>query len=269
MILFPPSKINLGLHVLDKRADGYHNLDTLMYQIPLCDVLEIIVSEKLSFQSSGLNIDVNSQENLCIKAFELLKNKFNIPPVSIHLHKIIPMGAGLGGGSSNASYTLIALNELYNLNLKPTDLEAFALELGSDCPLFINKSPQIARGRGEILKEIPFSLSGYFLKLINTGIHVSTKDAFSEIQFNKSINSIENIVSKPIHEWKNELTNDFESSVFSKYPVLQELKLKLYQEGAIYASMTGSGSTLFGIYENKPSPRFAKEFTFEKILTLE
>jgi 4-diphosphocytidyl-2-C-methyl-D-erythritol kinase len=254
MILFPPAKINLGLKVLDKRTDGYHNIESVMFQIPFCDILEIVKSEEFSFKSTGLEISGNSNDNLCVKAYEILKNKFNVSPVSIHLHKIIPMGAGLGGGSSDGTYTLLILNQLFELNLSEQQLREFALELGSDCPLFVNDFPQIAKGRGELLEKIEVNLSGKYLYIINLGIHVSTKEAFQNLELNRfeKHQDFINLFKKDYSSWKNNLINDFEYSVFKLHPELANLKEKLYKSGAVFAAMTGSGSTLFALFENNP-----------------
>lgn len=267
MILFPPCKINLGLQILNKRADGYHNLDTLMYQLPLADVLEIIRSDAFSFVSTGLEIPGDAGSNLCVKAFRLMQEKYSIPNIRIHLHKIIPMGGGMGGGSADGAYVLLGINRLFGLDLSKEILRELAAELGSDCPLFIVPEPQIAQGRGEILAEFPLDLSGHYIKLVNTGIHVSTQEAFSKVNFYAHPHSVSEIVSKPIANWKALLKNDFEHSVFQYHPELESVKDKLYTEGAIYASMTGSGSTMFGIYPQKPSLTFGKE-VFEKVLAL-
>jgi 4-diphosphocytidyl-2-C-methyl-D-erythritol kinase len=269
MILFPPCKINLGLHILNKRADGFHNLDTLMYQLPFTDVLEIIPSDNFVFQSSGLEIPGDEINNLCVKVFELIRSQYDIPNVTIHLHKIIPMGGGLGGGSSNASAVLKGLNALFSLNLSTEKLQNLAAQLGSDCPLFIKENPQIAQGRGEILTDFEIDLSAYYLKLVNVGIHVSTKEAFTQVQFYDHFQSIVDIVSHPVERWKNLLKNDFENSVFEYHPTLLEVKQKLYNEGAIYASMSGSGSTMYAIYDIEPSLTFHQNSAvFEKIVKL-
>lgn len=269
MILFPPCKINLGLHVLNKREDGYHNLDTLMYQVPFTDVLEIIPSETFHFQSTGLEIPGVVTSNLCVKAFQLIQSRYRIPNVTIHLHKIIPMGGGLGGGSSDASYVLKGLNKLFDIQLSVETLQSLAAELGSDCPLFILENPQLAQGRGEILSDVSLDLSGYFLKLVNVGIHVSTKEAFSNVQFYDHTLSIAELIQLPIKEWKSTLKNDFEVSVFSHHPGLKTVKTQLYNEGAVYASMSGSGSTMFGLFASEPKMTFSAESqVFEMIIPL-
>lgn len=268
MILFPPCKINLGLQILGKRSDGYHDLDSLMYQLPLTDILEIVPAEKFAFFSSGLDIPGNIDTNLCVKAFQLMESEFSISPVHIHLHKIIPMGGGLGGGSSDAAYVLLGINELFALNLEKKQLQELAAQLGSDCPLFIEKTPQIAQGRGELLSTFPLDLQGFYIKLVNIGIHVSTKDAFSKVKFCEHGQTVAEIVSKPMETWKETLKNDFEYSVFQYHSQLELVKAKLYEEGAVYASMSGSGSTMFGIYREKPAFSFSGQAEFEQILPI-
>ena len=259
MILFPPAKINLGLHILYKRKDGFHELETAMIPIPFTDILEILPAETFEFKQTGLPIPGMTENNLCVKAYLLMKERFKIPPVYIHLRKIIPMGGGLGGGSADAAYILTGINSLFNLNLSISTLEDLASQLGSDCPFFIQNTAQLAKGRGEILSKIPIHVEGYYLKLVNIGIHVGTKEAYDGAVFSSSPKSIREIINLPISQWKNELTNDFEKTVFSIHPELAKLKQALYDDGAIYAAMSGSGSTLFGIYKNEPSSMFSKQ----------
>ncbi len=254
MILFPPSKLNLGLQIIAKRSDAYHDLQTVFYQFPLKDVLEILIDESLSpgtcnFNSTGLPIP--GGENLCEKAYYLLNKDYSLPGVKIHLHKIIPMGAGLGGGSSDAAYTLRLLNSLFNLQLSSNKLMEYALLLGSDCPLFINDNTQYAEGRGDLLEPIELSLKGKYLIIINPGIHISTKEAFSNIH-PAGKKSCREVVSQTPKMWKDNLLNDFEKSVFPKHPILNDIKASLYDKGAEYASMSGSGSTIFGIFNENP-----------------
>lgn len=259
MILFPPAKINLGLHILFKRNDGFHELETAMTPIPFTDILEILPSNKFEFKQTGLPIPGNTENNLCVRAYYLMKEKYAIAPIYIHLKKIIPMGGGLGGGSADAAYVLTGINTLFNLNLSNSILEDLASQLGSDCPFFIQDIAQLAKGRGEKLSTITINLKGYYLKLVNISIHVGTKEAYDGAAFSSSKKSITEIVNLPISQWKNELTNDFEKTVFSIHPKLAELKESLYKEGAIYAAMSGSGSTLFGIYEIEPSKAFSDQ----------
>lgn len=269
MILFPPAKINLGLHILNKRNDGFHELETAMIPIPFTDILEILPADKFEFILSGIPIPGDIDSNLCVKAYLLMKEKYNISPIYIHLKKIIPMGGGLGGGSADASYILTGINTLFNLNLSNQVLEELASQLGSDCPFFIQNTPQIAKGRGEILSKTPIDLTRYYLKIVNIGIHVGTKEAFAGAQFSKNSKTVSEIVTQPISTWKSELENDFEKTVFRIYPDLLEVKEKLYKEGAIYASMSGSGSTVFGIFEKEPNKSFNTEKeTIELIIRL-
>lgn len=264
--MFPSAKINLGLNVLFKREDGFHEIDSCMLSIPLFDVLEILPFDHFEFKQTGLDIEGDDSNNLIVKAYELLKSKYNLPPVYMHLQKHIPMGAGLGGGSADASFTLLGLNQLFDLKLTEKELLEFAGQLGSDCPFFILKQPQIASGRGEVLNEFALNLNDYFLKVINPGLHIGTKEAYGGVQFSEQKQYVKDILNQPMETWKNDLKNDFETSAFQKYPQLAEIKGKLYKEGAIYASMTGSGSTLYGIFKEKPELTFSNYF--ERILEL-
>lgn len=251
MISFPNAKINLGLNITSKRADGYHNIESCFYPIPWQDSLEVIEAASFAFHSHGLDIPGDASSNLCVKAYEIIKADHDIPPVEIHLLKQIPMGAGLGGGSADGAFTLTLLNDLFKLGLSTEQLEAYALQLGSDCPFFIQNQPVIAKGRGEDLQAIDLDLSGYHLAIHNPGIHISTKEAYSGITPKQPEHSISDIISRPIGNWKDLLHNDFEDSIFPSHPQIQQLKEDMYNAGAIYASMTGSGSTVFGIFENE------------------
>lgn len=254
MVNFPNCKINLGLNIIRKRADGYHDLETVFYPLPISDALEIITAEKatdhtdIEFSSSGLHIDGDTESNLCIKAYTLLKKKFpEIPVIKMHLHKAIPMGAGLGGGSADAAFTLMLLNNKFNLNVSTDQLIKYAAQLGSDCPFFIINKPCFATGRGEILQEINLDLSKYKLVIVNPGIHINTGWAFRQILPAQPAIFIKEIIQQPVETWKDKLINDFEAPLLLHYPELKTLKEKLYQTGALYASMSGSGSTFFGI----------------------
>ena len=252
MIIFPPAKVNLGLNVLFKREDGYHELETVMVKTPLTDILEIVPSDEFQFTQTGLAIPGNNLDNLCVKAFKLIQKEYNIPNVQIYLRKIIPMGAGLGGGSAYASYVLSGLNTLFNLNISNKKLEDFAAQLGSDCPFFINPIPQLAKGRGEIISPLEVNLKAYYIKLLNIWIHVGTKEAYAGIQFSDKKVNITDSINQPIENWKESLKNDFEATIFKLHPSLLEIKNNFYNEGAIYTAMSGSGSTIFGIYKEKP-----------------
>lgn len=238
----------MGLQIISKRADGYHEIETAFYPISLCDVLEIILSNTLSFSSSG--IDIPGEGNLCLDAYQLLKMDHDIPAVQIHLHKIIPIGAGLGGGSSDAAFTLIGLNKLFNLKLTNTQLKTYALQLGADCPFFIENKPMLAQGIGEELTAIELNLSEFHLVVIKPDVHVSTAMAYAGVVPRETVISVKTLLKAPTSEWQ--LKNDFEPSVFAQFPVVERIKNLLYQEGAVYASMTGSGSAVFGLFRNKP-----------------
>ncbi len=257
MLTFPNCKINLGLHVISKRSDGYHNLETIFFPLAQQDALEIIAADQLSFKATGLPISGNDEDNLCLKAYQLLKGNFpELPAVAIHLHKTIPMGAGLGGGSADGAFMLTLLNKKFNLGLTQPQLIAYALQLGSDCPFFIINKPCFAEGRGEILSPINLNLADYSICLVNPGIHVSTKEAFSKIQPKQPNKSILEIIQQPVNTWKDELINDFEKPVFEHYPTIAAIKQKLYETGAVYASMTGSGSTVFALFEKETVANF-------------
>ena len=249
MIAFPNAKINLGLNVVSKRDDGYHAIESCFYPIPWYDSLEVIEATSFSFHSYGLGIPGDPNNNLCVKAYQLLKEDFDIPPIELHLLKQIPMGAGLGGGSADGAFTLKLISDLFDLGLTTSMLESYALKLGSDCPFFIQNQPSIAMGRGEELHPIELDLSGKFLGIYNPGIHVSTKEAYEGIVPQETDVPISEIIPQPLSVWKNLLGNDFEKSIFPNHPTIAQLKEEMYEAGAIYASMTGSGSTVYGIFE--------------------
>ena len=254
MVAFPNGKINLGLSILNKREDGYHNLETVFFPVPFSDALEIITNtnsnNQIEFTTTGLQVDGKKEDNLCVKAYHLLKKDFHqLPNIKIHLHKAIPLGAGLGGGSADAAFMLKLLNNKFHLNLSTHNLIKYSVQLGSDCPFFIINKPCFATGRGEKLEEISIDLSVYNIVLINPGIHVTTAWAFSQLPAGRVPNNrgIKEIIAQPITTWKNELQNDFELPVFAAHPQIKEIKEWLYRQGAIYAAMSGSGSTVFGI----------------------
>ncbi|MEO5945610.1 MAG: 4-(cytidine 5'-diphospho)-2-C-methyl-D-erythritol kinase [Chitinophagaceae bacterium] len=255
MILFPNCKINLGLRILRKRSDGFHDIETFFYPFLLTDALEIIPASKadnsfIHLTTSGTPVQGSAESNLCVKAYNLLQKDYpDLSPVSAHLHKAIPSGAGLGGGSSNAAFTLKALDEIGQLNISKEKMAAYALQLGSDCPFFLINKPCYATGQGEQLEEYPVDLTNYKIMLVNPVIHVDTGNAFSNITPSVPSESIKEIIKNPITEWKGQLTNDFEKVVFGDYKEIADIKTELYKQGAIYASMSGSGSTVYGIFE--------------------
>lgn len=252
MICFPTSKINLGLSVKGRRADGYHHIESVFYPIPLYDVLEFRKAEQLRLQLHGLPVEGEAGDNLVSRAFKLFEEKFKIPPLEIILLKNIPAGSGLGGGSSDAAFFIGALNDYFRTDLSKSELNMMALELGSDCPFFIANQPALVEGRGEKLTPSNLSLKGFDFVLVFTDIHVSTKFAFSGIvQGNRKKSPFE-IIEQPPETWKEELFNDFEEPVFRWYPKLKTIKTSLYQSGAVYASMTGSGSAIYGLFRETP-----------------
>jgi len=252
MVCFPLGKINLGLRVIRKRDDGYHDIETCFYPLPWNDILEIIPSKTMSFTNTGINVPGQHDDNLCLKAYYVLQEEFDLPSVDVHLHKIVPMGAGLGGGSSDAAHAVMLLNEVFNLNLSNSQLEQYASKLGSDCAYFIHRGPMIGTGRGEILNTIDVSLKGKFIVVIKPDVHVSTREAYNGVRPNSAGTSITEIIKQhSISDWKDLLVNDFEASVFSQFPIIQKVKEELYNQGAEYASMSGSGSAVFGIFKAK------------------
>ena len=273
MIVFPNSKINLGLRILQKRSDGYHNIETVFYPLALKDILETVPFKKTplnsdtNFSLSGISLIGDCNNNLCLKAYRLLKKDFpDLPPVQIHLHKSITVGAGLGGGSADAAFTLMLLNEKFNLELSEKKLLSYASLLGSDCAFFIINKPCFATGRGELLEKIDLDLSAYKIMLVSPGIHIDTSQAFLNVQSSSAARPLKEIILQPIEKWKEEMINDFENSVFSQYPPIREIKNQLYDAGAIYASMSGSGSSVYGIFSKQmklqldfPTGYFTKE----------
>ncbi len=262
MIAFPNAKINLGLNIISKRSDGYHDIESVFYPLPLKDVLEIVPASSTEIFLYNSTEKIPLHKNICYKAWSLLHQKYSIEPVHIFLHKNIPSGAGLGGGSSDAAYTLKMLNKIFNLNLSNEELLKLALLLGSDCPFFLLNKACIATGRGESLNPISLNLKNYTIVLVNPNIHISTQEAYSLITPKKPTINTTEIVSKPIETWKENLENDFEQPIFAKYPILSNIKQQLYNKGALYASMSGSGSTIFGIFK-KPLQDLSQLFNFE------
>ncbi|MES2795021.1 MAG: 4-(cytidine 5'-diphospho)-2-C-methyl-D-erythritol kinase [Bacteroidota bacterium] len=265
MVSFPNTKINLGLAIVTKRNDGFHNLESCFYPIPCYDVLEILPSEVTSFKSTGIEIPGEGNNNLCLKAYQLLKADFELPNFEFHLHKAIPIGAGLGGGSADGAFTLKLLNEINNLQLTQSQLEDYARKLGSDCAFFIENKPKYCFGKGDEFEEIEINLTGKYIVLVNPNIHISTAEAYAGVVPNQPKTNLREILKQPISAWKNQLENDFEKSLFPKYPVLPKIKSELYELGAEYVSMTGSGSTLYGIFEAEQNLSiFQNYWTFQK-----
>ncbi|HAN76739.1 MAG TPA: 4-(cytidine 5'-diphospho)-2-C-methyl-D-erythritol kinase [Bacteroidales bacterium] len=253
MLCFPNAKINIGLNVVSKRTDGFHNIETVFYPIGLQDIIEITpTSTHVEFINTGVQINGNETDNLVVKVYQYFKENYQLPNIKLHLHKQIPFGAGLGGGSADAAFTAVALNRQFELNLPNEQLEAIVSIFGSDCAFFVKNTPAFGFGRGNELSEINLNLSGYYLVLVNPGIHVATKDAYSLINPAVPLVSVSEAIKQPITEWKYVLSNDFERSVFTLFPEIENLKEQLYKLGALYAQMSGSGSSVFGIFSTEP-----------------
>ncbi|MBC3783807.1 4-(cytidine 5'-diphospho)-2-C-methyl-D-erythritol kinase [Spirosoma utsteinense] len=249
MITFPNAKINLGLRIIRKRPDGFHNLQSCFYPIGWSDVLEIIPADATAFSSSGLPIPGAAETNLCIRAYNLLKADYDLPPVHVHLHKLIPIGAGLGGGSADASFALKLLNDRFGLGLRTELLEGYARLLGSDCAFFIQNRPMYCVEKGDMFDEIAVDLRGYHLLLVYPNLAISTAEAYAAIRPRQPETDLYDDLLAPIDTWRTTIQNDFEASLFPNYPVLAAIKQQMYAEGAIYASMSGSGSTVYGIFD--------------------
>ena len=247
MISFPNAKINIGLSIVSKRSDGFHDLQSIFYPVNWCDVLEILPADKTSFSSSGIPIPGDEESNLCLQAYHSMKTEFNLPPVSICLKKMIPIGAGLGGGSADAAYTLLMLNEMFRLKLSVTELEIRAKELGSDCAFFIQNKPVVAIEKGDVFQETKLNLKGFYILLVNPEIHISTQEAYQGVLPKPTLVDYTNVCDLSEYE----LINDFESGVFANHPSIEKLKKELKND-AVYVSMTGSGSTVFGVFDKKP-----------------
>ncbi|MDB4927058.1 MAG: ispE [Mucilaginibacter sp.] len=252
MIIFPNAKINIGLNITERRPDGYHNLETIFYPVKINDALEIIEADTLSFESSGLYIPGRMEDNLCVKGYHLLKKDHDLPPVKIHLHKNIPIGAGLGGGSADAAFFIRLMNEKFDLNLSIDQQLNYARQLGADCAFFIENKPVFAFDKGNEFESIKLDLSGYEIVLVMPDIHISTAEAYSGVKPAMVKQSLLELIYTPITEWKNHIKNDFENNIFKNHVEIRGVKAALYQAGAVYASMSGSGASVFGIFNKTP-----------------
>jgi 4-diphosphocytidyl-2-C-methyl-D-erythritol kinase len=253
MITFPNAKINIGLNVVEKRPDGYHNLETIFYPVKLSDALEVVEAGETAFSSSGIEIDATAENNLVYKAYSLLAGDFDLSPVKMHLHKVIPFGAGLGGGSADAAFALKMLNDYFVLGLTTTQLEDYAARIGADCPFFIENKPTFAHGIGDQFKPVKLDLSAFEIVIVKPSFSVSTPQAYRNIVPTKPDFNLLEIDQLPIEDWKTVVKNDFEKSVFPQFPKIEKLKNQLYEAGAVYASMSGSGSAVFGIFRHSPT----------------
>jgi 4-diphosphocytidyl-2-C-methyl-D-erythritol kinase len=256
MIVFPKAKINIGLRITGRRNDGYHNIETLFYPVSLCDALEFVASpeatEKDLLSVTGISLGVNQEENIVMKTVSKLREHHSFPWLKIHLHKAIPHGAGLGGGSSDAACMLKALKRHFTLSISDQEMISIALAIGSDCPFFIHGDPAFASGRGEILESINPVLSGYYLLLLNPGVGINTGEAYQNCRPETPVTSLRLLATHNISEWKDLIFNDFEEFSFKKHPVIKDIKDALYRSGALFSSMSGSGSSVYGIFSGKP-----------------
>jgi len=253
MIAFPNAKINLGLYVTEKRLDGFHNLETVFVPVDWTDVLEVVPSTNTGFSASGITISGDPENNLVMKAYRLIRKDFELPELKIHLHKQIPFGAGLGGGSADGAFMLKMLNRMFDLNIPEEKLLDYAAVLGSDCPFFIRNKPVFATGRGDKMNIINLTLNNTFILLVKPPVEVSTAKAFQYVVPEKPGISLPEILNLPVQKWRNKVINQFESSVFKQYPEIGKIKQQLYKMGALYASMSGSGSCVFGLFSELPA----------------
>lgn len=266
MLVFPNAKINLGLYVTEKRPDGYHNLQTVFYPLNWCDALEVIedskAKEPFSLEISGLEVSGSLTDNLLYKAWKMLSEKHTLPKMRVYLHKVIPMGAGLGGGSADAAFFLNLLNTKFSLQLSTETLSNYASQLGSDCAFFLHNKALYAEGRGEIFTDISLNLNAYYILAIFPQLHSSTAAAFKELVPQQPKHNLIESISKPVNQWKDCLFNDFEQALFKLFPQLQQIKHQLYQSNALYAAMSGSGSTMFGIFETEPDVSMFNNYSY-------
>ncbi|MDI1353552.1 MAG: 4-(cytidine 5'-diphospho)-2-C-methyl-D-erythritol kinase [bacterium] len=267
MIHFPNCKINLGLNVLNKRPDGFHSIETVFYPVNWCDALEILPhddhTQAFNYSQSGLAIEGQLENNLIYKAWKLISTESKLPPLKVHLHKNIPMGAGLGGGSSDAAFFINALNKTFKLGYTEKQKASMASSLGSDCAFFIKNKPVFATEKGDVFSETPLDLSTYYILIVYPGINSNTKAAYNMLVPGPPTHALKKVIEKkPLSKWKNFLVNDFEEVVLKKFPDIKLLKEHLYKQGAIYACMSGSGSSVFGIFKNEPSLNFPEGYSF-------
>ncbi|MEA3450436.1 MAG: 4-(cytidine 5'-diphospho)-2-C-methyl-D-erythritol kinase [Bacteroidota bacterium] len=252
MVVFPNAKINIGLNILRKRPDNYHNIQSIFYPVELHDILEVVVDNKINnfnFVNTGLKIDAPEEKNLVVKVFKIFKKEYNLPSVKIHLHKVIPFGAGLGGGSSDAAFMIKLLNNLFNLDLSVEKMKEYTKTIGADCSFFIENKPAYVTGIGDKIELIDFSLQDYKIIIKKPNINLNTTKIFSLITPKENVTNLKTLINSPINEWENNITNDFEAVIFDRHKEIKELKEKFYEKGALYASMTGSGSCVFGIFD--------------------
>jgi len=258
MLLFPNAKINLGLHIINKREDGFHNLETVFVPVPWTDILEVVPHEAdiINFKNTGLPIPGNADDNFIVKAYQAMKQEYRIGGVSVHLHKNIPIGGGLGGGSSDVAFFVKGINDLFDLKLSNATMKEIVLPYGSDCPFFIENKPQLGTGIGTSLEPIAIDLAGYWMVLVAPNVHVATAQAYAHVKPKTPKQSLKELICQPIATWQEHIKNDFEDSVFSQFPAIAHVKQTLINAGAIYTSMSGSGATCYGIFKEQPVVNF-------------
>lgn len=269
MLTYSNAKINIGLNIVEKRNDGFHNIETIFFPIGMQDAIEIADSKSegpYTFSASGIPINIKAEDNIVVKAYELIRAKYNFPSQAIHLHKNIPFGAGLGGGSANAAYMIKLLNKKFNLGMSAKEMEGEVKKLGSDCAFFIENKPAYATEKGDKLNPLDLDLSNYYLLLIKPEIHISTPEAYTNIKPKQVEISLKELVKQPIETWKSTIKNDFEDSIFPNHSLLKDLKEELYEAGAAYAAMSGSGSSMFGLFKKEPNilPKWEKHFCWKE-----
>ena len=264
MICFPNAKINLGLNITEKRSDGFHNIETIFYPIGWNDALEVIVNkdsqQEFNLHLSGLPISGNIEDNLLYKAYQIIKQTKALPHIDVYLHKTLPMGAGLGGGSADAAFFINLLNEQFQLNFTEAERIDIARQLGSDCAFFIKNTPVYATQKGDVFTDIKLDLSHLYIAIIYPNVHSNTKEAYSLVKPQQATKPLLEIIKQPISTWKTDLVNDFEKSIFSLYPIVEKTKQDLYELGAVYACMSGSGSAVFGLFEKEPDIKHLAQF---------
>lgn len=251
MVVFPNAKINIGLNITHKRPDGFHDIASCFYPVAWTDALEVVPAKTVSFQASGIPVPGEASTNLCLKAYHTLRQEYDVPPVSIHLLKAIPIGAGLGGGSADAAFTIRALNQLFSLTIPLEKQQDVARTLGSDCAFFIENKPMYCYGKGDEFEDVALRLTGKWIVLVNPGLHISTAEAYAGIIPKAPAAELRTLLNLPLDQWKGKIVNDFEESLFPQYPILAKYKQALYALGAQYTSMSGSGSTLYGIFDEQ------------------
>jgi 4-diphosphocytidyl-2-C-methyl-D-erythritol kinase len=256
MITFPNSKINIGLNITSRRSDGYHDLETIIYPVQIKDALEVIEAAEMGFETSGLEIPGHANENLCLLAYDLLRKDFNLPHLKIHLHKQIPIGAGLGGGSADAAFFIQLINEKFQLSLDVNAMQNYCRKLGTDCAFFIENKPLFAYEKGDVFKDVELDLSNYHVALVMPPVHVSTGEAYRGVKPQKPQQSLKELIQLPLEDWQGKITNDFEEHILRNHPQIRNAKAALIEAGALFALMSGSGASVYGIFKEQTDLSF-------------